>query len=227
MKEFEPSNHNHGIRKSKLNSKNPIVAKTTVKEINQKIPISDSFHTKSSSTNLSKINSQSSTIKVKNHVVTHTIKSKVPTAENKVITVKKTISRQSNNQSNPTHKGLNQKNPLQNNNSTNSIIPSHSNKTIKHKIRRIMTKTPKMQNKIKQIFVESTIGPAIDEESKSLIFSGTIREIKENISEMYSLPIDEFNICHKGRILDENKTLKSYKIKNNDTLQIIPVSIAA
>jgi hypothetical protein len=76
------------------------------------------------------------------------------------------------------------------------------------------------------IFFESTVGPG-SKKQKLLVNTGNrISEIKTTVGNMFGLNPDDFHLTHGGVTLDENKPLKNYRIKDGDTVLLIPASTA-
>ena len=91
------------------------------------------------------------------------------------------------------------------------------------------TKNPASSNnyagKSKSVFFRSTIGP---EKNEKLAIGEKlpIKEIKETLSNVFSLEPEDFHLSHAGRTLNEDATPSDYSIENGDEILLIPHSTA-
>jgi hypothetical protein len=76
------------------------------------------------------------------------------------------------------------------------------------------------------LYFSSTVGPG-EKKQKLLVNTGNdISAIKSTVGNMFGLNPEDFHMTHGGVTLDEAKPLKNYRMKDGDTILLIPASTA-
>ncbi len=76
------------------------------------------------------------------------------------------------------------------------------------------------------LFFTSTVGPG-EKKQKLLVNTGnSVSDVKQTVGNMFGLNPADFHLSHGGVTLDENKPFNAYKMKDGDTVLLIPASSA-
>ncbi|MDH5404297.1 MAG: ubiquitin family protein [Candidatus Heimdallarchaeota archaeon] len=94
----------------------------------------------------------------------------------------------------------------------------------------IKSKTPASTKKPasgrKNVYLQSTVGPAQKQEKLVVSDNAPLGDIKYTVSQIFNLPTDEFHLSHAGRTMDPDDTIADYGVEDGDTILLIPVSTA-
>ncbi|MCY3410495.1 MAG: hypothetical protein INQ03_02555 [Candidatus Heimdallarchaeota archaeon] len=91
--------------------------------------------------------------------------------------------------------------------------------------KKVISKNPTKGSKI-SVYFQSTIGPSQRQEKMLISLEAPVADIKYTVSQIFSLPADEFHLSYAGRTLDPDDIISNYDVEEGDTLLLIPISIA-
>jgi molybdopterin converting factor small subunit len=76
------------------------------------------------------------------------------------------------------------------------------------------------------LYFMSTIGPG-EKKQKLLVNTGNlIKDIKRTVGNIFGLNPNDFHLSHGGVTMDDASPLSKYKLKDGDTVLLIPASTA-
>lgn len=106
--------------------------------------------------------------------------------------------------------------------------PAIASKTPAKAAQPIASKTPaqKPAGDDISLYFQSTVGPG-EKKQKLLVNTGNkVGAIKNTVGNIFGLNPEDFHLSAGGVTLDENDPLSNYKVKDGDTVLLIPASTA-